>query len=72
MPEFRVYDKDLKRKYTISAFSADEIDPDAYDVLDEPSSDHLGPLAVEFDVTKSGRPAAPVDGQSAASKKENS
>jgi hypothetical protein len=68
MPEFRVYDKELKRKYTISAFSEEQIDPEVYDVLDEPTSDHLGPLDVEFDVTKSGKPAA----SSPAPVKENS
>lgn len=74
MPEFRVFEKALKRKYTITASSAEEIDPDVYDVLDEPASDHLGPLAPEYDVTKSGRAtASPItDGQSAETQKENS
>lgn len=72
MPEYRVYDKELKRKYTIAASSEEEIDPEVYDVLDEPTSDHLGPLAVEYDVTKTGKATASptTEGQSAASTKE--
>jgi hypothetical protein len=75
MPEFRVYDKELKRRYTIAANSSEEIDPEVYDVLpDEATSDHLGPLAPEFNVTKTGREttAPVVDGQSAATTKERS
>lgn len=71
MPEFRVYDKELKRRYTISANSSEEIDPEVYDVLDEPASDHLGPLEPEYDVTKTGKATASApDGQSAGSPKE--
>lgn len=72
MPEFRVYDKELKRRYTVAANSQEEIDPAVYDVLDEPTSDHLGPLEVEYDVTKTGKAsAAPItDGQQAVTTKE--
>lgn len=66
----RVYDKDLKRKYTIVA--PETIDPDIYDVLDEPALDQNdAPLPPEFGVTRSGQKAASTpDGQPADPKKE--
>jgi hypothetical protein len=71
MPEFiRVYEAELKRKHTIVA--PETLDPDVYELLDEPAVDHNAqPLPPEFGVTRSGQKSASnPDGPSAAPTKE--
>lgn len=62
MPEYvRVYDKELKRRYTVGVAN-----PDVHDVLDEPALDGAGvPLEPEFDVTPTGRRTASADSKGA-------
>jgi hypothetical protein len=65
MPEYiRVFDKELKRKFSVPAEMTVE---DGLEVLDDEPGPWLEP---EFDVTRSGQPSASASGQKADTKKE--